>query len=198
MKRIQGAFTILALALGLTALAPAVFAQEEHGEFGVYADMTRLRHLQGTNFWGVGGRLGFNLSRFAQLEGDIAWDFEQQFRCSDCTVGVNVGTNTFGNLRLLHGLFGPKFQTGIGPVKGFLVLKGGFLNFGVSGVSTLGAVSSQFGNILNGDTNGVFYPGVGLEFGGKIGLRAEVGDEMYFDRGANHNLKLNFGPQIRF
>ena len=196
MKRIQGAFTILALALALTALAPAVFAQEEHGEFGVYADMTRLRHLHGTDFWGIGGRLGFNLSRFAQLEGDFAWDFSQQFPSTNA-LGTKLGTNTTSNLRLLHGLFGPRFQTGIGPVKGFLVLKGGFLNFGVSGLSGA-AFRNQVGNVPGGDTNGVFYPGVGLEFGSKVGLRAEVGDEMYFDRGANHNLKLNFGPQIRF
>ena len=56
MKRIPGAFLILAIAAVLTVLAPAVLAQEEHGEFGVYADMTRLHHLNNTNFWGVGGR----------------------------------------------------------------------------------------------------------------------------------------------
>src|SRR5919198_6460048 len=155
-----------------------------------------LGRPHGTDFWGVGGRLGFNLSRFAQLEGDFAWDFSQQFPSTNA-LGTKLGTNTTSNLRLLHGLFGPRFQTGIGPVKGFLVLKGGFLNFGVSGLSGA-AFRNQVGNVPGGDTNGVFYPGVGLEFGSKVGLRAEVGDEMYFDRGANHNLKLNFGPQIRF
>jgi hypothetical protein len=186
MKRIPGALTILALALALTALAPAVFAQEEHGEFGVYADMTRLRHLN-QNFWGVGGQVAFNLSHFAQLEGGMAWDFERQF-----TTSTSTGLSR-SRLRLLHGLFGPKFQTGIGPVKGFIVLKGGFLNFSTTGFT--GTVS----NVPTGDTNGVFYPGGGLEFfAGRIGLRVEAGDEMYFDRGANHNLKVTFGPQIRF
>ena len=55
-------------------------------------------------------------------------------------------------------------------------------------------------SIQNGNTNGVFYPGGGLEFfaGHVLGIRAEVGDEMYFDNGANHNLKVTFGPQFRF
>lgn len=186
---------ILAIALALTALAPAVLAQEEHGEFGVYADMTRLHHLNNYNFWGIGGRLGFNLSRWAQLEGDFAYDFAQQFAAPNGTV---LTTNTVGNLRLLHGMAGPKFQIGIGPVKAFVVLKGGFMNFGVSGVSGA-AFRNQVGDVPAGNTDGVFYPGAGVEFfAGRVGLRAEVGDEMYFDNGANHNLKISFGPQFRF
>jgi len=29
-------------------------------------------------------------------------------------------------------------------------------------------------------------------------LRAEAGDMMYFDNGANHNLNVTFGPTFRF
>ncbi len=196
MKRIPGAFSILAIATALTVLAPAVFAQEEHGEFGVYADMTRLHHLNDTNFWGVGGRLAFNLAHWAQLEGDFAYDFAQQFSAPS---GTLLTTNTSGNLRLLQGMFGPKFQTGIGPVKAYIVTKGGFINFNGSRFTGTSAFSSQVGNILSGNTDAVFYPGGGLEFfAGKIGFRLEAGDEMYFFNGANHNLKVNFGPQIRF
>ena len=47
--------------------------------------------------------------------------------------------------------------------------------------------------------NGVFYPGGGIEFFlGPIGIRAEAGDEMYFDRGVNNNLRIAVGPTIRF
>ena len=184
---------ILAIALALTALAPAVVAQEEHGEFGVYADMTRLHHLRDTNFFGVGGRLALNLSHWAQLEGDMAYDFERQFRLSDTTTGF-----TNSGLHLLQGMFGPKFQTGIGPVKAYVVLKGGFMNFGVSGLSGA-AFRNQVASVPGGDTNAVFYPGAGVEFfAGRIGLRLEAGDEMYFFNGANHNLKVNIGPQFRF
>jgi hypothetical protein len=40
---------------------------------------------------------------------------------------------------------------------------------------------------------------VGLEaFGGPIGIRLEVGDEVYFLNGARNNLRVTFGPQFRF
>jgi Outer membrane protein beta-barrel domain len=195
MKRIPGILWILAVALIMTALAPAVLAQEEHGEFGVYADMTRLHNLNDDNFWGVGGRLGFNLSQWAQLEGDFAYDFSQQFSTFN---GTTLTTNTLGNLRLLHGELGPKFQTGIGPVKAFVVLKGGFMNFDVSPLSGSG-FRGQVGTVPGNNTDAVFYPGGGLEFfAGRIGFRVEAGDEMYFQNGANHNLRVSFGPQIRF
>jgi hypothetical protein len=33
---------------------------------------------------------------------------------------------------------------------------------------------------------------------GPVGLRLDVGDEMYFAGGTHHNLRISFGPQIRF
>jgi hypothetical protein len=35
-------------------------------------------------------------------------------------------------------------------------------------------------------------------FAGIVGLRAEVGDEIYFSNGANNNWKATVGPVIRF
>jgi len=185
------------LAVLVLSAAPAMFAQD-HGEIGVYADYTRLHHLSGANFWGLGGRVGFNVHPLIQLEGEMSYDFERSF-VNTTTNGGTVTVNS-SNLRLLHAMFGPKIQTNTGPVRAFIVLKGGFLNFGVSnGNNTTGAFTDQFGNIVGGDTNGVFYPGGGVEFfAGPIGLRVEAGDLMYFDRGANHNLRLTFGPQFRF
>jgi len=195
MKRILGALMILGIAAALAALAPAALAQEEHGEVGVFADMTRLHNLNDYNFWGIGGRLAVNMNHWVALEGDFAYDFSQQFASPN---GTTFTTNTVGNLRLLQGMAGPKFQTGIGPVKAFVVLKGGFVNFGVSGISGA-AFRSQVANVPAGNTDAVFYPGAGVEFfAGRFGVRAEVGDEMYFDNGANHNLKISFGPQFRF
>src|SRR5215472_11904081 len=53
--------------------------------------------------------------------------------------------------------------------------------------------------LTNTDLNGVFYPAGGVEaFAGILGFRAEIGDEMYFANGANHNLRITFGPAIRF
>jgi hypothetical protein len=189
---------VLALfAVLVFSAAPAMFAQD-HGELGVYADYVRLHHANNANFWGLGGRVGFNVHSHVQLEAEMSYDFEQSFTNTSTTGGTVTLNRT--SLRLLHGMFGPKIQTNAGPVRAFVVLKGGFLNFGVPGGSTTTAgFTNQVGNIVGGDTNGVFYPGGGVEFfAGPIGLRVEAGDMMYFDRGANHNLRLTFGPQIRF
>jgi hypothetical protein len=194
MKRIAG---ILMLGLAFTLVTPALFAQEEHGEFGVFADYTRLGHLNGGNFWGPGGQIAFNLNNHLQLEGGMAYLPER-------TINTGAGnttsfTTTQSGLRLLSGLFGPKIQTGVGPIKLFAVLKGGFLNFNVSNRGIGTGFTNAVGLVPGGDTNGVFYPGGGIEaFAGHIGIRAEAGDEMYFDRGANHNLRIAIGPQFRW
>jgi hypothetical protein len=196
MKR----FGILcALGLCLAMIAPRASAQDDknHGNFGVYFDYTRLQFAK-QNFFGVGARLGINVNPHIVLEGEMAYDFERNATASITDLSGNT-TTVRSNLRLLHGLFGPKIQT-TGPVRVFAVLKGGFLNFsgGNTGV-TAGNFTNQVSNVLNGDTNGVFYPGGGVEFNaGFIGLRLEAGDEIFFDNGAQHNFKFMGGPQIRF
>ncbi|HVZ17762.1 MAG TPA: hypothetical protein VG897_11630 [Terriglobales bacterium] len=187
---------LLVTALGLMAV-PALIAQD-HAEVGVFADYVRLHHADDANFWGLGGRVGFNIMPHVQLEGDIAYDFERNFTTTTSTGGTTTFTQSNG-LRLIHGAFGPKFMTNVGPVRAFAVLKGGFLNFGVSGNGPAIGFTNQLSSFGSGDTNGVFYPGGGVEFfAGPIGFRAEAGDLMYFDRGANHNLSITFGPAFRF
>jgi hypothetical protein len=198
MKRIA---ILSVLGLCFAMIAPAASGQDKddknHGNFGVYFDYTRLQFAK-QNFFGVGGRLGINVHPHIVLEGEMAYDFERNATASITDLSGNT-TTVRSNLRLIHGLFGPKIQS-TGPVRVFAVLKGGLLNFSVarSGV-TAGNVANQFGNIADGDTNGVFYPGGGVEFNaGFIGLRLEAGDEIFFDNGANHNFKFMGGPQIRF
>ena len=197
MKAIAGILVILAL----TVVTPALLAQEEHGEIGVFADYTRLHNAGDRNFWGPGAQVSFNLGRFTQIEAAMAYDTEQTFTSTGTTIVGGTTTSTFttqNGLRLLHGLFGPRFQTGIGPVKAFIVLKGGFLNFRVNNQGIANGFVTQVNGIPGGDTNGVFYPGGGIEFGRRIGIRLEAGDEMYFFHGANHNLKIQAGPIFRF
>ena len=196
MKRLA-VLSVLALFLGV--MAPAAFAQSDdknHGEFGVYFDYFRLEFAK-LNLFGVGGRVGFNIHPAVAIEGEMSYDFERSTTETITSGGI---TNTFrSNLRLIHGLAGPKIQTTKGPIRLFVVVKGGLLNFGVGGPVTAGAFANQIGTIKDGDTNGVFYPGGGIEFNaGNFGLRLEAGDEIFWDNGANHNFKFMGGPQIRF
>jgi hypothetical protein len=193
MKR----FAILVV-LALAFAVPGAFAQN-HVEVGAFADYVRLHNANDANMLGLGGRVGFNVHSSVQFEAEMSYDFERTFAATATDV---TGTNTVrSNLSLLHGLFGPKFQTGGGPVRLFVTAKGGFINFrgGAATGTNTGNFSNQVNGILNGNTNGVFYPGGGIElFGGPIGIRLEVGDLMYFDNGANNNIRVTVGPQFRF
>ncbi len=190
MKR----FALVAV-LTLLVSAPVAFAQN-HGEFGAFADYVRLANANNANFWGLGGRLGVNVAKHAQLEGDISYDFGKAITTGSITNGAL--TVTRNNLRLLHGLFGLKVGTS-GPVRVFVVAQGGFFNTSVSNRSTLNGFTGAVNSLTTSNTDGAFYPGAGIEgFLGPIGLRLDVGDLMYFDNGAHNNLRVTFGPQIRF
>lgn len=197
MKR----FAILfALVLSIAAFSPAASAQSDddknHGNLGVYMDFTRLQPAD-LNMFGVGARLGINVRKHAVLEGEMAYDFERT-KVQTITTGVITST-VRSNLRMLHGLFGLKLQT-TGSVRFFGLLKGGFVNFGVGGPVTALTINNQINNIVDGDTNGAFYPGGGVEFNkGWFGVRAEAGDEiMFLSGGMRNNFRATIGPQIRF
>jgi hypothetical protein len=74
------------------------------------------------------------------------------------------------------------------------------MNFNVSHApATFSTVGNAFENLRGSNIYGVFYPGAGVEaFWGPIGLRLDVGDEMFFRNGAHNNLRVSFGPTIRF
>ncbi len=181
------------------AAAPVVIAQEhsDHVEVGVFADYFRFAQTNPQiNFVGVGGRAAVALHRDIQLEGEIAYDFDRNY-----TTTYNNGVSTqfvSSRFRTLHGLFGPKFQTGSGPFRVFVTGKAGFDNFTVTSQNAPSGFQNAIG-LNNGKTDFAVYPGGGIEvFAGPIGIRLEAGDEVYFDNGAHNNLKVTVGPQLRF
>jgi hypothetical protein len=192
MRRI--AFFVLVCGLGL---APSVRAQE-HVEVGAFVDYFRL-HSTGSNFVGLGGRAAFNVAHYAQLEAEMSYDFNRAFTegFTDTSGGAVSFQNS--NVRVLHGLFGPKFQTP-GPVRIFVTVKGGFTNFRFDPrPASFSTFVSSVDDLRANNVHGAVYPGGGVEaFFGPIGLRLEVGDEIYFAGGAHHNWKASIGPQIRF
>ena len=209
MRRLTG---VILLLLALTVLAPAVFAQEEHGEAGVFVDYTRFHNLNNQNFWGLGGIAGFNLGRFVQLEGTMAFDFERNFVTPTSTTLGTIGSFQNTKFRILNGFFGPKFHTGVGPVKAFVAIKPGFENFGISNRGVATGFVNAVSNVPSGDTHFALFPSGGVEFffNHAFGVRAEAGDTMYWQGrfttsagrtlsgGVNHNLTVRFGPQFRW
>jgi len=200
MKRLQW----LAVLIGCLAIPSLLSAQtssydNNHVEVGVFADYFRLSALNpNLNMVGVGGRAAFNVHPNVQLEAEMSYDFERNF-----TTTFNNGATTqfvTTSFRPLTALFGPKFQAGSsGPVRAFVTGKVGFVNFSSSSTVTVGAFNNQINGITAGDTKFAAYPGGGVEgFWGPFGLRLEAGDEIYFDNGAHNNLKITFGPALRF
>ena len=192
--------TLLTFFLLITGVAPFASAQElEHGQVGAFADYFRLDQTH-TNFAGLGGRLSINAIRYFALEAEMGYDFNQVFTESFTDPVSGTVTLQRSNLRVLHGLFGPTLNTGHGPVGIFVTVKGGFMNLRFDQrPATFGTFTSSVDDLRSSNVNGVLYPGGGLEGHlGPIGLRLDVGDEIYFNSGAHHNLWVAFGPMIRF
>jgi hypothetical protein len=195
MKRLLYFLGILFL---FAPVAAAQYQSHDNVEIGVFADYFRVNQT-GTNLGGAGARLSVNVNSLVQIEGEMAYDFTQTFT-EGFTNGSGTITTERSELRLLHGLVGPKLQSNKGPVRLFVTAKGGFVNFGLSSAPvTGGTFFSTVSNLRANNVDAVFYPGGGAEaFWGPFGLRLDAGDEIYFNNGARNNLRVAFGPTIRF
>jgi hypothetical protein len=224
MNRILGcAGLIAALALPLPASAqdqapppspPPPYVQNppnhgwdnNHGTIGVYGDLFRVNPAGGSavNFLGLGARVGFNVHPHIALEAEMNYDFMKNYTTinTSSNSGTVSSTTVSTRTRPLIGLFGPKLQFGTsGPLRAFVTGKVGFTEF--SHTSTTTASGETFSNSLDqfggGTTHFAAYPGGGIEgFFGPIGLRVEAGDQIYFNNGSYNNLRVTFGPEIRF
>jgi hypothetical protein len=196
MKR---SFILALFAFCMTA-APVLMAQdgEDHIEVGIFADYFNLsRTTPNINFVGIGGRAAFNVRGNVQIEAEMAYDFKRNFTTtfSDGITTQFVSTD----LRPLHALFGPKIGTSGGPVRFFGTFKVGLINFSTSNQNVTSGFQSAIDDVTTGNTSAAILPGVGLEgFIGPIGLRADVGDEIYFKNGTHNNIRVTFGPTFRF
>jgi hypothetical protein len=196
MKKLLGILLALAMPASLCfADGPKVSSQSNEGnhfEAGAFINYFRLNNpvSEDTNFYGVGARVGFNITRHVALEAEGAYDFAQ-----NADIIGDVSGFVTSETRVVHFMFGPKFQIGTtGPVRFFVTAKGGLIDFS-NNPSFPGEVTS----LPTDGTFATFYPGVGFEFFAHwLGVRFEAGDEMYFDGGTNHNVRVTGGPVIRF
>jgi len=176
-----------------------------HGEVGAYGDLFRVAASgqSAVNYLGLGGRVGFNTGAHAAIEAEMNYDFEQNYTTTVTTgSGATLTTTTVtSKVRPITGLFGPKFQFGTsGPFRAFIEGKVGFIDYSVSNNAPS---TTSFTNSVPGiggpATHLAAFPGGGIEFfGGPLGLRIEAGDEIVVNNGASNNLRVTFGPVIRF
>jgi hypothetical protein len=192
------------LAFAFSMFAPGLFGQtyahksfSDHVNLGIYGEYFQMNQTS-INLAGVGGRLSVNVTPHLQLEGEFGYDFSRVFT-EQFSSGGSVGFARTG-MRKIDGLFGPKLMTNKGPVRLFVTAKGGAVAFGFdSRPVTFDTFASSVGDLRANNLTAVFYPGGGAEaFWGPIGLRVDIGDEIYFANHAHNNLRVTFGPTIRF
>ena len=197
----QRGLLLLLCFLCIVGLAPVSYAQDDQIQAGVYADYFRLSQTK-TDFAGVGARFGFQVYKPVLLEAEMSYDFNKIFTegFTDNSTVPPTTTVARSDIRVLHGLFGPKLDFGHQSFHPFLTLKGGFNHFFLDNrPATVGTAISSIENLRSNDLTGILYPGGGVEGHlGPLGLRLDLGDEIYFASGAHHNLRVSFGPYIRF
>ncbi len=200
--RVLGLSSLLAVSSWMNAQAPEPGRFTlNHAEVGIFGDYFRFSPGSSTtNFVGLGARAAFNVHPNIAVEAQMSYDFDRNYT----TTFQNGASTTFvrSSVRPINGLFGPKFQVGSGgPFRIFATGKVGFVNFttNTSGVASGSTFSSGVAGVGNGGNFLSVYPGGGIEgFAGPIGIRIEGGDLIYFNNGANNNLRLEFGPTFRF
>jgi hypothetical protein len=195
----NGILLPLAFLLAPLLLGATVFAQSRM-EVGIFLDSLSISET-GTNNFGVGARFSYRVHSHVMLEGELAYDYGLNFHEAyvDLANG-NIAAIENTSIGVTHGLIGPMVQPAHGHFRPFATLKAGFMDFRLSGslLPYSGIVSSVLG-LRTSNTNFALYPAGGIEGSlGPIGLRFEAGDEMYFNTGAHHNLRITFGPLIRF
>ena len=189
-------FVVLA-AVFACFVVPTARAQD-HFQVGAFTEYFRLSETS-TNLFGLGARVGVNVNKNFQIEAEMGYDFTRGFFESFTDPTTHVVTIQRSNLHALHGLIGPKLQTR-GPVRVFVTVKGGFDNFSINTrPGTFAGFASSVDDLRASNVHGLLYPGGGLEaFIGPIGIRLDVGDEIYFANGGHNNWKVSLGPTIRF
>jgi hypothetical protein len=192
------------VALTVTALlvcggSSLLFAQKSV-EAGIFLDYVSISQTNTNNF-GLGGRLGYRVRRNVMIEGELAYDYGINFNEAYRNITNGDITAIEGtSIGVTHGLFGATLQPANGGFRPFVTLKGGFMDFRLSpSLLPNGNLASTILGLRTSSLSAAIYPGAGVEASlGPIGLRLEFGDEIYFNSGGHNNLRITFGPILRF
>jgi hypothetical protein len=190
----------LAIAAFLLCGSSSMLYAQGRFEAGLLVDYLSVSQTNTDNF-GLGGRLGYRIHRNVMMEGELAYGYGVNFQ--EAYRNVTNGDLTAieqTSIGVTDGLFGPMLQPAHGHLRPFVTLKGGFIDFRLSPslVPYSSVVSTALG-IRTSNLNAALYPGGGAEATlGPVGLRLEFGDAIYFNDGAHNNLRITFGPILRF
>lgn len=194
-------FPIRVVILSLVAaLLPCSLAAQKRVEIGAFVDYLDISQTNTSNF-GLGARFGYRVHHDVMLEGEVAYDYGLNFDETYINIiNGNLGAIERTSVGVTHGLFGPKLQPSHGLFRPFATFKAGFVDFRLSpGLLPYSNVVSTILGLRTSNLNAAIYPGGGIEgVLGPVGLRLEAGDEIYFNNGAHNNLRITFGPTVRF
>ncbi len=178
--------------------ASSSFAQKI--EAGVFLDYLSVSQTSTNNF-GLGARFGYRIHHNVLLEGELAYDYGINFDEAYRNIANgNIAAIERTSIGVTQGLFGPKLQPSGGGFRPFVTLKGGFMDFRFStSLLPYSDVASAVFGLRTSNLNAAIYPAAGVEATlGPVGLRLEAGDEVYFNNGTHNNLRITFGPILRF
>ena len=191
---------VFRFALFLVCLTVMQVSAQSRIEAGLSLDSLNISETKTTNI-GLGGRFGYSLHPRVMLEGDLAYDYGVNF--NELYVNIANG-NTAAiertSIGVTQGLFGPMLHPAHGHLRPYVTMKGGFIDFRLS--PSLLPYSSEISSVLGlrtGNLKAALYPAGGAELSlGPLGLRFEAGDLVYFNHGGHNNLRITFGPILRF
>lgn len=190
----------LTLLISFLLALPAVSLAQSRMEAGVFLDSLSISQTSTNNF-GLGARFGYRVHPNVMLEGELAYDYGINFNEAYRNISTgNITAIASTSIGVTHGLIGPAIQRSGGHLHPFATLKVGFVDFRLSpSLLPYSGIASSILGIRTSNVNAALYPAAGITATlGPVGLRLEAGDEMYLNQGAHNNLRITFGPVIRF
>lgn len=169
-------------------------------EAGLLLDYLSVSPTQ-TNNLGIGARFGYRIHDNVMMEGELAYDYGVNFQETYNNIASgNITAIENTSIGVTQVLFGPRLQPARGHLRPFVTMKAGLIDFRLSpSLIPYSGVASAVLGIRDSNLNAALYPAGGATATlGPLGLRLEFGDLIYFNQGSHNNLRVTFGPILRF
>jgi hypothetical protein len=166
------------------------------GEIGVFGEVFRFQRVP-VSLGGIGARYSVEAYNTLALEAEASFTFPRT--SAELFTNGTMTVKRSSSQRSSIILAGAAIKS-CGRVVFYGTLKGGVIFTGISkSQAPAGFNSSSLDPLRVASWHGSLYSAGGAEFViGAVSFRAEAGDLMYFNNGANHNLRITFGPNLRF